>query len=242
MSSKSKLSHQRRPNELAPEVWQRRLRKQFGRVQKFELENLGEDPVFSQFRVSNPKSGRSYRIAIRGAQPGDNFCACPDFATNDLGTCKHVEFVLARLERRPRAAQALRRGFRPEYSEIYLRYGGQRQVRFRGGSACPPDLARRAQSLFGAASDGVLPAAKFSQLDGFIARARQSRHELRCYDDALSFIAQARDAEHRARDRGRLPARRRQRCAAEAARDDAVPLPGRGCAIRGPCGPLSHRR
>jgi len=199
MSSKSKLSHLRRPNDLTPEAWQRRLRKQFGREQKFKLENLGEEPVFSEFRVSNPKSGRSYRLAIRGAQEGDNFCACPDFATNDLGTCKHIEFVLARLERRPCAAQALRRGFRPQYSEIYLWYGGERQVRFRAGSTCPPDLARRAQALFGASSAGVLPVAKFSQVDRFIARAQQSGHELRCYDDALSFIAQARDAEHRAR-------------------------------------------
>jgi superfamily II DNA or RNA helicase len=199
MSSRSKLSHLRRPNDLTPEAWQRRLRRQFGREQKFKLENLGEEAVFSEFRISNPKSARSYGVAIRGARPGDNFCACPDFATNDLGTCKHLEFVLARLERCPRAAQVLRRGFRSQYSEIYLRYGAERQVRFRAGSTCPPDLARRAQALFCATSDGVLPVAKFSQVDGFIARAQQSGHELRCYDDALSYIAQARDAELRAR-------------------------------------------
>lgn len=199
MGGKSKLSHLRQPTDLTPEAWQRTLRKQFGREQRFKLENLGEETIFSEFLVSNPKSGCSYRVAIRGAQPGDNFCACPDFATNDLGTCKHIEFVLARLERRPRGAQALRRGFRPQYSEIYLRYGGQRQVRFRAGSACPPDLARRAQALFGASSGGTLPVKNISQLNGFLDRARKSSHELRCYDDVLSFIAQARDAEHRVR-------------------------------------------
>ena len=129
MNRKTKLSHLRRPADLTPEAWQRQLRRQFGREQKFKLENLGHEPVFSEFRVSNPKGGGTYRVAIRGMHPGDNFCGCQDFATNDLGTCKHIEFILARLERRPGGVRALRCGFRPRYSEIYLRYGGERQVR-----------------------------------------------------------------------------------------------------------------
>jgi SNF2 family DNA or RNA helicase len=36
---------------------------------------------------------------IRGSELGTNFCACPDFATNALGTCKHIEFTLGRLGR-----------------------------------------------------------------------------------------------------------------------------------------------
>lgn len=98
----AKLSHLRRPDDLPVEAWQTQLRRQFGRAQSFELENIGDEPVFSEFRVTNPQSGGSYRIAIRGAQPGENFCACPDFATNDLGTCKHIEFILARLEKKLR--------------------------------------------------------------------------------------------------------------------------------------------
>ncbi len=199
MNRKTKLSHLRRPADLAPDVWQRQLRRQFGREQKLKIENLGDEPIFSEYRVSNPKSGGAYRVAIRGMHPGDNFCACPDFATNDLGTCKHIEFVLARLERRPGGVRALRRGFRPRYSEIYLRYGGERQVLFRAGSSCPPDLARKAKSLFNAGSANALASSKYLELDGFIASGRRSGHEIRCYDDVLGFIAQARDAEHRRR-------------------------------------------
>ncbi len=168
MSRKTKLSHLRRPAHLAPEVWQRQLRRQFGREQKLRIENLGDEPIFSEYRVSNPKSGGAYRVAIRGMHPGDNFCACPDFATNDLGTCKHIEFVLARIERRPGGVRALRRGFRPRYSEIYLRYGGERQVLFRAGSSCPPDLARKAKTLFDAGSANALASSKYLELDGFI--------------------------------------------------------------------------
>ncbi len=199
MTRKAKLSHLRRPAGLSPEAWQRQLRRQFGREQKFKVENVGDEPVFSEFRVTNPTSGGSYRVAIRGAQPGDNYCACPDFATNDLGTCKHIEFVLGRLERRPGGVRALRRGFRPRYSEIYLRYGAERKVRIRVGSSCPQALARKAKALFSAEPGDVLPSGNYLQLDEFLATARKTGHEIRCYDDVLDCIAQVRDAEHRRR-------------------------------------------
>ncbi|MDR1350189.1 MAG: SWIM zinc finger domain-containing protein, partial [Zoogloeaceae bacterium] len=86
--------------------WQRALRRQFGREQAFELENLGTEPFFSNFRVGNPHSKTSYRVAIRGKAPGDNYCTCPDYATNALGTCKHIEFVLAQLEKKRGAKKA----------------------------------------------------------------------------------------------------------------------------------------
>ncbi len=43
---------------------------------------------------------RSYRVNIRCLQRQGNFCTCPDFATNQLGTCKHVEAVLHRINKR----------------------------------------------------------------------------------------------------------------------------------------------
>jgi len=53
-NGKAKLSHLRRPTDMAPESWQRQLRRQFGRTQRFKLENLGENDIFSEFRVTNP--------------------------------------------------------------------------------------------------------------------------------------------------------------------------------------------
>jgi hypothetical protein len=31
-----------------------------------------------------------YRIHIRALERRANYCSCPDFATNELGTCKHI--------------------------------------------------------------------------------------------------------------------------------------------------------
>src|SRR5262245_16659767 len=95
-----KLSRSRIPGDLSLMEWQRGLRRQFGREQAFGLENLGSEPFFSEFRISNPASKSSYRVAIRGPGPGGNFCSCPDYATSGLGTCKHLEFTLDQLLRK----------------------------------------------------------------------------------------------------------------------------------------------
>src|SRR5437016_494815 len=89
-----------KPENLSLEDWQIALRREFGREQRFKLRNVGQNEIFSDFNVTNPQTGRTYRVTIRGAHPGDNHCTCPDFAVNTLGTCKHIEFVLAKLERR----------------------------------------------------------------------------------------------------------------------------------------------
>ena len=102
-----KLARTLAPTGLPPVDWQRALRRQFGREQAFDLENIGEEPFFSEFRVANPESKSKYYVAIRGGRPGDNFCACPDFATNELGTCKHIEFTLARLEKERMIAERM---------------------------------------------------------------------------------------------------------------------------------------
>jgi superfamily II DNA or RNA helicase len=193
-TAEPKLSPQRKPHDLDAAEWQRLLRRQFGRAETFRFENIGTAPVFSEFIVTNPKTKGRYRVAIRGRTPGDNYCACPDFATNDLGTCKHVEFVLSQLERRRGGARALADGFVPTYSEIFVRYGPEREVRFRAGSTCPPTLARRAQSLF---ADGRLDPTRYDALTDFSARAEAAGHELRCYADVWDLVARSRDAQHR---------------------------------------------
>ena len=67
------------PSDVAPEVWQVALRRQYGREQKFKLENLGKEAVFSEFRITNPFTGGRYRVAIRSAGLGESYCSCPDY-------------------------------------------------------------------------------------------------------------------------------------------------------------------
>lgn len=193
-----RLSRTHAPVGLSPSDWQRALRRQFGREQSFGLENLTGEPFFSEFRVSNPASKSSYRVAIRGLGPGGNFCSCPDYATSELGTCKHIEFTLARLEKKRGARAAFARGYQPTFSELYLRNDGRRRVHFRAGTDCPQAVREAAAALFDLDHDGVLPDDRFDRLDSFMAVATTSDHEFRAYDDALDFIAGRRDAGRRA--------------------------------------------
>ncbi|MFN0000391.1 MAG: DEAD/DEAH box helicase [Burkholderiaceae bacterium] len=206
------MKHPKRPVKLPPEPklsrthappglelidWQRALRRQFGREQVFGLDNIGSEPFFSEFRVSNPESRSTYYVAIRGSKPGDNFCACPDFSTNELGTCKHVEFTLAKLARRRGAKPAFARGYQPAFSELYLRNDGNRTIHFRAGTDCPAALARSAAALFDAAQGWRLPEDRFEDIGRIVALAARTGHELRAYDDALDFVAGRSDAAKR---------------------------------------------
>jgi hypothetical protein len=193
-----KLSRAHAPADLSAVEWQRGLRRQFGREQEFGLENLTGEPFFSEFRVSNPVSKSSYRVVIRGLGPGGNFCSCPDYATSELGTCKHIEFTLAKLEKKRGAKAAFTRGYRPAFSELFLRNDGKRRIHFRAGTDCPPAVREAAAALFDLDHDGMLPDNRYDELESFMAMASMSGHEFRAYDDALDFIAGRRDAERRA--------------------------------------------
>ncbi|MEA2788689.1 MAG: hypothetical protein QOG73_1095, partial [Acetobacteraceae bacterium] len=192
-----KLSRIQPPEGVSLDEWQRGLRRQFGREQVFGLENIGREPIFSEFRVSNPASRSSYRVAIRGLLPGSNYCSCPDYATGDLGTCKHIEFTLAHLEKKRGARSALKRGWQPPYSELFLRYQGRRGVHFGAGSDCPASVLQAVSGLFDAGQDGLLAEDRFDALEPILQLALEAGHELRVYDDALDFIAGRRDAERR---------------------------------------------
>ncbi len=192
-----KLSRLHKPEGMSLEDWQVELRRQFGREQNYRIKNVGDQPLFSEFEVVNPESRNAYRVRIRGPRVGDNFCSCPDFATNTLGTCKHIEFTLATLERKRGAAAALREGFRPPYSEVVLQYGAQRAVRFRPGEECPPELLDAASRYFG--SDGLLKPGACAHFEEFLSEAGRLEHDLRCRDDVLAFVAEVRDAERRRR-------------------------------------------
>ena len=189
--SKSKISRLRKPSEMSLEEWQIALRREYGREQKFRLRNEGGEPFFSEFAVTNPQTKRTYRVAIRGLRPGDNFCSCADFAVNTLGTCKHIEFALAQLGRKRGASAALAEGFRPSYSEVYLRYGAKREVIFRPGTECPVQISKLASGFFDA--QGVLNPEGFFAFDSFLKAATANGHEVRCYEDAIAFAAQVRD-------------------------------------------------
>jgi len=192
---KKRLSRLRKPDDMSLEAWQVGLRREYGRQQKFRLKNVGREAIFSEYEVTNPQTKRTYRVAIRGERLGDNYCSCPDFAVNTLGTCKHIESTLARLGRTPEARRKLAAGFRARYSEIYVRYGAKREVIFRPGSECPAELVRAAGPYFD--GEGRLRPDAYPRFHTLLKQLTAFGHEVRCYDDALGLIAEVRDRRWR---------------------------------------------
>jgi superfamily II DNA or RNA helicase len=180
--------------------WQIALRRQVSRQEPLTLRNQGSDPVFSEFAVTNPRSERSYRVVIRGEAPGQNYCSCPDYAINTLGTCKHVEFVLGRLRRRH--ASRLRRGWRPPYSEVFVHYGDRRRLVFSAAADCPRQVRTAARRCFDAR--GELETDRVERFDGLLTIAHRGGHDLRVYDDAIEYVAERRDDRKRRRKLQRL--------------------------------------
>src|SRR5882724_8471173 len=85
--------------------------------------------VFGDYKVESA-SGKSYRVAMRGPGLFENFCSCPDFAVNTLGTCKHIEALLIQL--RQRHGRTLeRKAYKRSRASISLNYGGSLDVRLR---------------------------------------------------------------------------------------------------------------
>ena len=98
-------------------------------------------PVLGTFRVSSD-TGSSYEVEIRSLSERDNSCGCPDYEVNGLGTCKHIEAVLAKVRSHGKARPSRRR------IEVFLRRTGERpEVRAQGlersvGSAAQALIAR----------------------------------------------------------------------------------------------------
>ena len=192
---KISISRTHKPLGWSLEQWQVALRREFGKAQKFRFKNIGQHEVFSEFAVTNPATKRTYRAAIRSERLGDNFCSCPDFTVNTLGTCKHIEFILSRLRRDSQHKNMLTAGAVLPYSEVFLRYGPRRQVVFKPGTEAPPALTKIMEDYFD--KEGILKEDACERLESFLEEAQRLGHEVRCYDDALSFIAEVQDQRHR---------------------------------------------
>ena len=80
-----KLSRLRKPEDMSLEQWQIALRREFGRQQNFRLKNVGGEPVFSEFEVTNPQTKRTYRVAIRGRGAGRELLLLPRLRRQHAG-------------------------------------------------------------------------------------------------------------------------------------------------------------
>jgi superfamily II DNA or RNA helicase len=100
------------------------LRRWRGRTEITAVEALEpEQPIFGAFRARS-ESGRAYVVEIRSLDGFDNSCGCIDHRVNGLGTCKHIEGVLAGLRRRGARAFRQATDAGSPRAEIFVRRHG----------------------------------------------------------------------------------------------------------------------
>ena len=159
------------------------LRRQRARAGKFQIENLGKKRVFSDYRVTNPESGGQYTVTVHGFDVGDNVCSCPDFKSNTLGTCKHIEAVLETLkDDLPAHLQKKKSTFtRPE---VYMHYGEALQLGLHLPLRHSDKLGVLAKRFF---DDKGLWSGR-GRYEDFIPAVEAVPEEVTVMSDALDFI------------------------------------------------------
>ena len=200
------LSRLRKPEDMSLEDWQVALRREFA-GQKFRLKNLGDEPLFSEFEVTNPadqadlpRGDPRRRRWARTTAPAPT-SPSTRWAPASTSSSRWPAGPAAGRQERPWPL-----GYQPPYSRSLP------AVRGAAGGGVPAGHGlsrRRCKTLarrFFDAQDRLKPEA-FVRFHEFLQKASSNGHEFRCYDDALGFIAQVRDQAAAGRARRRRPFR-----------------------------------
>jgi superfamily II DNA or RNA helicase len=140
--------------------------------------------LYGDYRVESA-SGKTYRVAMRGPGLFENYCSCPDFAINTLGTCKHIEALLIQL--RQRHGKALeRKTYARSRASISLQYGETLDVRLRLPSSPSPALKGLAEEYFDTA--GLLRHEHFQQFAKLLDALRKADDHAVIYSDVLEYV------------------------------------------------------
>ncbi len=133
----------------SPRDAERRRRESRGASELFEIRRPpgGRQGLLGEYQVASPSS-RAYHVALRALDATHNGCTCPDFATNLLGTCKHVEAVLhhLRTDAPRRVKRALAEG--PAASYLHLVFEPDESVGIRLVDGARPVERRLAARFF----------------------------------------------------------------------------------------------
>jgi superfamily II DNA or RNA helicase len=166
---------------IEQQITERRERA-LGAIAKILKRPTGEP--FGDYSVKSA-SGKTYRLAMRGPGLFENYCSCPDFRVNTLGTCKHIESLLLRLRRRHGAALE-RKGYARTRSSISLQYGETIEIRLRMPAYPPPALRSIAEEYFDGA--GLLRREHFPSFHRVLEVFRNADQDAVIYSDVLEYV------------------------------------------------------
>jgi SNF2 family DNA or RNA helicase len=137
--------------------------------------------LWTDYVVTSQSSGKSYRIALRGWEPGESYCSCPDFRKNTLGTCKHILYAIESVRKK------FPKKIRETPSEIkdlcvYLQYGTETQLRLLMPETLDTTVSKHLLPLKGK------PIENLKDLIGRIRHVENAGTTVLIYPDAEEYI------------------------------------------------------
>jgi len=153
------------------------------RGEKFTLRSIEQKKVWTDYVITSASSGKTYCVALRGFEPGESYCSCPDFRRNTLGTCKHILHTIGTVKKRFSAAR-LKRPHTRENISLHIRYGEEMELRL----LLPEKVDRKTAAVVGPVKDRPIDDIQdlFKRIDMLEALG----HEVSVYPDAEEWIEQ----------------------------------------------------
>jgi superfamily II DNA or RNA helicase len=170
--------------------------------EKMRVESTSKESPWTDYVVSNRESGKTYRVALRGFQPGESYCSCPDFRKNTLGTCKHIMRVESVVKKRF-TKSALATPYSRQSFSVRIDYGETLSLRLEAPEELTKEQAKIAGPLLGRPVDNV------KDLMRRLHRLESAGAETTVYPDAEELI------------QARLVQERMQRLSSDIRRDPA---------------------
>ena len=181
-----KVTYHTQHPELNLQEWQYSLRVKFAEKSTFGIKKSSGHKVFSDYIVNNPVSKNTYKVSIRDNDNSMNFCNCFDFKTNNLGTCKHIEAVLLKINSNEKLSKILKTSYKPNYSSFYIDYRNDKAIRLRIGSENIKEYENLSNSYFD--SNNFLPKENYHKFYEIYKEAHKINNSFKCYSDVISSV------------------------------------------------------
>jgi len=156
---------------------------------------------FGTFSVHSENSSGTYVVEIRSLADTENSCECMDYQVNGLGTCKHIEAVLCRLQKgRKRLFKKAAVEGSPR-AEIYLSRKGTPHVRVAWPAGTSRDVTNLLSPFFSNSNTLLAePTKAIPALQRQWAQAKKTvRDKIRIAQEVQAWVADLRRNEERLR-------------------------------------------
>ena len=149
--------------------------------ESMKVRSLDTEKPWTDYLIASLESGKTYRVSLRGREPGESYCSCPDFRTNHLGTCKHIIHTIKKVEKRF-STKKLEAKYRRKNFSLRLDYGREMGLKFN----LPDKINAETKELLGESAKKLITNPR--KAVNVLRRLEAAGHEVHVYPDAEQFI------------------------------------------------------